>query len=509
MRPYRVLFFDLIFILIIILLLFISFLSYQRITRLNKEYNLVNHTHQVKLKLGQGLSYLTEAETAQRGFILTRDSSFLQPYKPATENIQGVIQDIDSLTVDNPVQQYNLQALQKLIRLRLNALNEVLKNPDTSVRALKPYLMEGQLIMDQVRGKAGEMNVIEDQLLKEMIEIKNRSAAITPFYFLVSSILAIGILMFAYFRLRSESKLRFQAQDSEARIHNFFNEAPAMLAILKGPEHRFEFANPSYMDFINDQNPVGKTFREVMPDLVNQQYYDALHRVYESGEPFVGKEMAVISGDKKNELNPIYLNFIYQAFGIKNGKPEGILVFCYDVSEQVLSRKKIEEAEYRTRLAIEAAELGTFDWDLKNQQFLSSPRLLEIFGFRGQFNISHQNLIDCFHPADKLIRDKAVAESFSKGSLEYEARVIWPNKTTRWIRVYGKVVYGINQELERMYGTAMDISIQKTILDELKESETRFRLLADSMPQLIWTGDSRGDLNYFNQAVYAYSGRSE
>jgi len=57
-----------------------------------------------------------------------------------------------------------------------------------------------------------------------------------------------------------------------------------------------------------------------------------------------------------------------------------------------------------------------------------------------------------------------------------------------------------------MYGTVMDITRQKRILEDLRASESKFRLLADSMPQLIWTGDEKGNLNYFNEAVYNFSG---
>jgi len=59
-----------------------------------------------------------------------------------------------------------------------------------------------------------------------------------------------------------------------------------------------------------------------------------------------------------------------------------------------------------------------------------------------------------------------------------------------------------------MYGTVVDITPQKLALEEIKESESKFRLLANAMPQLIWTTDKIGNLSYFNQAVYEYSGLS-
>jgi PAS domain S-box-containing protein len=129
---------------------------------------------------------------------------------------------------------------------------------------------------------------------------------------------------------------------------------------------------------------------------------------------------------------------------------------------------------------------------------------MEIFGFAGR-SATHQDLINSFHPEDLQKRNKAVEESFDKGSLEYEARIIQPGGNTRWIKVYGKIIHNGLRETLRMYGTVLDITDQRVILEELIRSETQFRLLADSMPQFVWTADVHGALNYFSKAVYDYT----
>ena len=136
----------------------------------------------------------------------------------------------------------------------------------------------------------------------------------------------------------------------------------------------------------------------------------------------------------------------------------------------------IEEAELRTRLAIEAADMGTFDWNLVTQQFDNSPRLIELFGHNSSEKISHKTLIDSFHPADKPLRDKAIKESLKKGSLEYEARIRKPGNDICWIKVYGKIVYNELGRPLRMYGTVKDITKEKTILLALEESENRLSI---------------------------------
>lgn len=131
------------------------------------------------------------------------------------------------------------------------------------------------------------------------------------------------------------------SQNEMKTLHNFFMQAPAVFAILKGPEHVFELANPAYVELIGNRNPVGKTVREALPELEGQGFYELLDHVYSTGEPFVGKEMlASIKRNKK--LDHIYINFYYQAYKNDQGKVEGILVFAYEVTELVKARKQTE-----------------------------------------------------------------------------------------------------------------------------------------------------------------------
>ena len=192
-----------------------------------------------------------------------------------------------------------------------------------------------------------------------------------------------------------------------------------------------------------------------------------------------------------------------------SGKMTGTVNTLIDITEQVNAGKVIEENEIRTRLAIEAAELGTFDWDLKNQSFLSSKRLVNIFGFEQVEGVSHKDLIDRFHKEDKWVRDAAVEDSYKKGSLIYEARVILNDQSVRWIRVYGKVVHNELNEPIRMYGTVMDITDHKAYEDKIIESEGRFRQIADLIPQIVWTAKPDGYMNYYNKRWYEFTGLKE
>jgi PAS domain S-box-containing protein len=149
---------------------------------------------------------------------------------------------------------------------------------------------------------------------------------------------------------------------------------------------------------------------------------------------------------------------------------------------------------------------GTFDWNLITHEFISSHRLNRIFGFYTQSKISYADFIHTFHPEDKPIWDYAIKNSYPRESLKCEMRIILKDKSVRWIKFIGKISYDERRLPVKIHCTAQDITELKALFSELKESEQKFRILADSMPQQIWTSDSKGNFDYFNQAVFNFSG---
>jgi PAS domain S-box-containing protein len=156
------------------------------------------------------------------------------------------------------------------------------------------------------------------------------------------------------------------------------------------------------------------------------------------------------------------------------------MVVATDVTEQVIARIKMEDAEERLRLATEATGLGTWDLDLQSGNIIHSPRLAEIFGRNNRIVLRHAELLNIVHPADLAIVNKAFDEALKSGVHFYEARVIWPDGTVHWIRTTGKVVYDDNRVPLRMLGTITDITDQKRILDELSKSEENLRLATEA-----------------------------
>ncbi|MFD2718539.1 PAS domain-containing protein [Hymenobacter monticola] len=133
-----------------------------------------------------------------------------------------------------------------------------------------------------------------------------------------------------------------KAEGQRDTFHNLFMQAPAMICILRGPEHRYEFVNPQYQLLFPHRELLGRTVAEEVPEVKDQGIIDILDRVYQTGETFYGNELMMqLERDASKELKDTYFNFIYQQFR-ENGAPAGIMVFAFEVTEFVHARQALE-----------------------------------------------------------------------------------------------------------------------------------------------------------------------
>lgn len=177
-----------------------------------------------------------------------------------------------------------------------------------------------------------------------------------------------------------------------------------------------------------------------------------------------------------------------------------------DITEEKMAAQKIKDNETKLNLIIESSELGTWELNLKTNEINYSKKYLEIFGYKDYVSLAHTELIKHLHPDDLDIRINAFEKAKQTGVLHYQARLIWSDHSVHWMEGKGRMFFDENNQPLRVMGTIRDITAEKKHSVELEESEQKFRLLADSMAQQVWTADTQGNLNYFNQSVFDYSG---
>lgn len=253
-------------------------------------------------------------------------------------------------------------------------------------------------------------------------------------------------------------------------VGELFMHAPLALCILHGRRFLVAFANDQMLEMWDRQagEVLNLPIFQAFPETENLGYEALLTRVFATGEKAVLPEEHVKIRRHGREEHVIFKT-VCEAVRESDGTITGIMLLSEEITEEVLSRRRTEESEIRHKLAIEAASIGTFDWDMKADLFQVSSRVGAIFGFGEGSTVTHQDLIGRIHPGDTATREKAHRDAVVTGSLMYEARVAWPDHSLHWVRLNGKLLFDDEGKPWRMYGTVLDITDQKRATERLEE----------------------------------------
>lgn len=153
-----------------------------------------------------------------------------------------------------------------------------------------------------------------------------------------------------------EALRQSQAQEraERQRFYNVLMQLPAQVAVCHGPDHHYQFVNPNYQRRFPHRSFVGRPFREGMPESVGLGVVALFDQVYQTGEPYYGHELEGWF-DFGGTGKPEQLFFELSLHPLRNaqGEIDGVLDFSYDVTEQVLARRQVEqlnqELEFRVR----------------------------------------------------------------------------------------------------------------------------------------------------------------
>jgi PAS domain S-box-containing protein len=300
-------------------------------------------------------------------------------------------------------------------------------------------------------------------------------------------------------------------EENNSRYINNIMQTPTAMCILRGENHIVEIANKPMLQLwgTTAEKVMNKPIFEGLPEAKNQGFENLLNTVYVTGEKFVANERPV-ELPRNGKIETVYVDFVYDALKETDGTISGVVAIATEVTEKIEARKKIEQNEERLNVIIEASELGTWELNLKTREPKYSQRYLEIIGgYTENIELTHEQLLKHLYPDDIPARNIAFKNALATGNLCYESRIIWLNGSIHWMEGKGTVFYDSEGVPDKMIGTIRDITDEKKHQQELEESEQKFRLLANSMPQQVWTSDIEGNLNYFNQSVYDFSGLTQ
>lgn len=170
--------------------------------------------------LNNVLSVVKDAETGQRGFLLTGDPRFLEPYNAAKEKSENMFQSLSSQISEDELQLKYLDELKFNVRKRMEILDQNLKLKKQYGIVTTDQLMAGKRYMDAIRATINKMQDEEKDLLEARVQSVNRFASFTPVLIIFAALLAIGITLFFYKKIAAsfEENLRLQEELEEKNL---------------------------------------------------------------------------------------------------------------------------------------------------------------------------------------------------------------------------------------------------------------------------------------------------
>ncbi|MET3113754.1 PAS domain S-box-containing protein [Pedobacter sp. CG_S7] len=298
-----------------------------------------------------------------------------------------------------------------------------------------------------------------------------------------------------YFSEKRKKKAIIAIKNQRKQLYSIFMQAPVGIGIFLGPDFIVDMVNPRICKIYgkNAMQMIGEPVFDVLPFAKGQGFEELLNHVRITGETYEGMaiEVPLI---RNGLLEKVYVDFVYEPFYEDENTISGVIVVTTEVTAKVMAMRKLEEAEERARLAADAVDLGVYDLNILNGEIITSKRFANIFGF--EETQLHKDYISAIHPDDVFLRKLAHEKAIEKGQMNYESRIIWPDKSLRWVRIEGKVIKDKKNNPIRILGTILDI----TALKQDKEQEKKLITLVDNSVELMSIFNMEGIPSYINTA---------
>jgi signal transduction histidine kinase len=334
------------FFIALLIIAIVGGITYKTTKNLSDATDLVVHTYKINVELEQILSYLKDAETGQRGYILTKDSLYLEPFFSGREKINNTFAELKELTRNDEVQQQNLMALSKLIDDRMSNFDksasflifDSLKTEDFS-----EVFLEGKYMMDAIREKIASMIALERAQLSYRQKAYKSSLNLTPIFLFALILVSLALVLIAYFRTTKDVK-DLKRTNQELEIFKESTNQAEIISRHGNWVYHIEQGTYDYSDnlyrLLGEQpqsfTPTTENFMSfVHPDDLEKLQEDVAKMLENEHLPFIHYRIIQKSGNIR------YLKAYGQALEI-DGKRK-LLGTTTDVTDEIEGIKLLEE----------------------------------------------------------------------------------------------------------------------------------------------------------------------
>jgi signal transduction histidine kinase/DNA-binding response OmpR family regulator/CHASE3 domain sensor protein len=218
-----------------------SLASWISISNLIESSTLVARSNDIITNLNDVISAVKDVETGQRGFLLTGDKIFLEPYNGAKESALGLLNQVEKKTLDNGFYQKNIKKLREIIQQRLSTIDKTIVVKGRGGNIGVSELLLGKQYMDHARSLVKSMKAEEERVLNERTYELNKLAGYTPMLILLAAFISVLITFFFYRKVSLDLDERMKLQHA---LQEKNDEMDARIAVIQ--EVASQISNGNY-----------------------------------------------------------------------------------------------------------------------------------------------------------------------------------------------------------------------------------------------------------------------
>ncbi|MBS0416958.1 MAG: CHASE3 domain-containing protein [Proteobacteria bacterium] len=449
-------------------------LTYTRVELLSDASAYVNRSERVRYALQRTLSTVQDAESGVRGYLITHEDPFLEPFLRSRTELDSNLQALTGLLADNPSQLERFRDLDRLARARLDRLNTVVTQirDGTFVMPNAPRASsEAKKLMDSFRAQVTAMQAYEATRLSERLRLTAQARREALIATVSMSGIAVGlVLLLILVSRRAAAKVRASqrwlgttlnsigdgviATDAQGSIR-FLNPVAAELtgwsqaeAQGRGIDEVFRIVGMG--DHQPTESPVARLLRQ--STLAGAP--DQAVLVSRDGSEFPIEDSGAPIRDEKGEI-------------------QGVVVVFKDASAARAAQVALKASEERQRLALEGAELGALDHDLAKGTAVWNERLHGILGFSPGIPLDTGMINRQVYAEDReLVRASLQNAKANRAPFRCEHRIVRASdQAVRWIAANGIYVYDKDGEATRFIGVVRDVTENRRLESQERQAQ--------------------------------------
>lgn len=489
-------FHKIIFTISLFVLLFIGAITFKHINNISDSSKLLMHTYEVNLELEHLFSYIKDSENSMRGYLISKDTLYLEPYNTATKNVNNSFLLLKKLTADNKKQQENLASLYKIVNRRYEYMSDYseqdLRIDITRNRNFKKNFKESSKLLVDIRSKLNEMVDIEESYLKQRNSKYKNQIYLTPILTLSILFITLLLIIFAYYQTTKDVE-KLQAANIELNKSQFLSYQAEILSEFGTWEWNLSSGVIQYSDNLyrilgvepqSLEAGQGTFMKYVHPEDIEKVNLIFEKIVKEENLPYSYFRIIRSDGEER------YLRSIGKLFIDKLGN-RTILGVTVDITDEhhknellISNNNDLVKANNELKIFDESSKqaeiLGKYgSWILNydTYKFTYSDNKFRLLGCEPQsFNPTIEKLLEFVHPEDKHIvieANESALTTMEIPTMNY--RIIRTDGKIRHFKTIAKSFTDLRGK-KSMIGTTQDVTEDYNKSIQLKQRNKELEL---------------------------------